>query len=252
MRLLGACAGRELSAGARHGARSGGRPAVAGAARARAAARRIAQLGFALCEADPRRDLEAFADTLDAITASRRGGGARALAPMKLHPDYRAAVLALVGARAMNAIDPDAARRSARLDADGRLVDAEPRLFELNARAGGGIGLAAGGAADRYARAAGAAAGDRDLAQRDRRRWRGRSRIVGARRARGGRRARSKSAAGGRARHGARRRDRARRRFLRGAADWLWETDASLRITLLSIEAGARYGFDAARCWGSR
>jgi hypothetical protein len=55
----------------------------------------IAQIGYALCEADSRRDLESFADTLDAI-ASITGHEARmALAPMKLHPDYRSAVLAL-------------------------------------------------------------------------------------------------------------------------------------------------------------
>lgn len=55
----------------------------------------IAKTGYALCEADPRRDLEAFADTLDAIAAISAGEARNALAPMKLHPDYRAAVLAL-------------------------------------------------------------------------------------------------------------------------------------------------------------
>ncbi|OSZ63667.1 PAS domain-containing sensor histidine kinase [Sphingomonas sp. IBVSS2] len=38
--------------------------------------------------------------------------------------------------------------------------------------------------------------------------------------------------------------------FFRSAADWLWETDASLRITFLSIEAGARYGFDSSMMLG--
>ena len=55
----------------------------------------IAKAGYALCEADPRRDLERFADTLDAIAAIGAGEARNALAPMKLHPDYRAAVLAL-------------------------------------------------------------------------------------------------------------------------------------------------------------
>ena len=55
----------------------------------------VAKVGYALCEADPRRDLENFADTLDAIAAIDAGEARTALAPMKLHPDYRAAVLAL-------------------------------------------------------------------------------------------------------------------------------------------------------------
>lgn len=55
----------------------------------------IAKVGYALCEADPRRDLEYFADMLDAIASIDSGEARTALAPMKLHPDYRAAVLAL-------------------------------------------------------------------------------------------------------------------------------------------------------------
>ena len=55
----------------------------------------IAKAGYALCEADPRRDLESFADTLDAIVSIAAAEARNALAPMKLHPDYRAAVLAL-------------------------------------------------------------------------------------------------------------------------------------------------------------
>lgn len=55
----------------------------------------IAKVGYALSEADPRRDLEAFADTLDAIAAVGAAEARAALAPMKLHPDYRAAVVAL-------------------------------------------------------------------------------------------------------------------------------------------------------------
>ncbi|MBW4329309.1 HAMP domain-containing histidine kinase [Stakelama sp. CBK3Z-3] len=33
--------------------------------------------------------------------------------------------------------------------------------------------------------------------------------------------------------------------FAQADADWLWETDSALRITALSREAGAKYGFDA-------
>lgn len=55
----------------------------------------VAKVGYALCEADPRRDLESFADTLDAIAAIDSSDARAALAPMKLHPDYRAAVIAL-------------------------------------------------------------------------------------------------------------------------------------------------------------
>jgi hypothetical protein len=55
----------------------------------------IARIGYALSEADSRRDLESFADTLDVIAAIDAGEARTALAPMKLDPDYRAAVLAL-------------------------------------------------------------------------------------------------------------------------------------------------------------
>ncbi|RYD95562.1 MAG: DUF2336 domain-containing protein, partial [Sphingomonadales bacterium] len=46
----------------------------------------IAQIGYALCEADPRRDLEDFADTLDTITQVSAQAAREALAPLKLHP----------------------------------------------------------------------------------------------------------------------------------------------------------------------
>lgn len=55
----------------------------------------IAQIGYALCEADPRRDLEAFADTLDVVTSITPQEAREALGPLRLHPDYRAAVIAL-------------------------------------------------------------------------------------------------------------------------------------------------------------
>ena len=55
----------------------------------------VAQIGYALSEADPRRDLERFADTLDTIAAITGAEARQALAPLKLHPDYRAAMAAL-------------------------------------------------------------------------------------------------------------------------------------------------------------
>lgn len=55
----------------------------------------IARLGYALCEADPRRDLEAFADQIDLIVAVDTATARAAVAPLTLHPDYRAALLAL-------------------------------------------------------------------------------------------------------------------------------------------------------------
>jgi len=55
----------------------------------------IAQIGYALCEADPHRDLESFADTLDAAMTVDAAEARAALEPVRLHPDYRAAMLAL-------------------------------------------------------------------------------------------------------------------------------------------------------------
>lgn len=60
----------------------------------------IARIGLALAEADPRRDIEAFADALDGIAATTPEAARGALSPLKLHPDYRAAMLALARARA--------------------------------------------------------------------------------------------------------------------------------------------------------
>ncbi|MDF2387503.1 DUF2336 domain-containing protein [Nostoc ellipsosporum NOK] len=55
----------------------------------------VAQIGYALSEADPRRDLEKFADTLDTIAAIAPAEARNALAPLRLDPDYRAARIAL-------------------------------------------------------------------------------------------------------------------------------------------------------------
>ena len=38
--------------------------------------------------------------------------------------------------------------------------------------------------------------------------------------------------------------------FVRSGADWLWESDAALRLTFLSPTAGSRFGFDAAEMLG--
>ena len=58
----------------------------------------MARLGLALTEADPRRDIEAFANMLDTIMAVEVEDARAALAGLRLPADYRAAVLALGGA----------------------------------------------------------------------------------------------------------------------------------------------------------
>jgi hypothetical protein len=60
----------------------------------------IARIGLALADADPRRDIEAFADELDTIAAIPLEDARAALAPLALHPDFRAALRALGRARA--------------------------------------------------------------------------------------------------------------------------------------------------------
>ncbi|MEI9927056.1 MAG: ATP-binding protein [Sphingomonas sp.] len=151
----------------------------------------------------------------------------------------------------MNAIDPTLPTAIGQVDSQGRLVDAESRLHELNARAGGAIGapLAVPQIATlaRLAQRLGisisrnviAADGDDDLEL-----WvRAEPRDGGVFLQVSGWRPRSgwRAAAAEAERDGD---------FFRSAADWLWETDASLRITFLSIEAGARYGFDSSAMLG--
>ena len=151
----------------------------------------------------------------------------------------------------MNVIDPNLPLSIARLDAEGRLIDAEARLFELNMRAGGTIGapLAVPQIATlaRLSQRLGiaisrnviAADGEDDLEL-----WvRAEPEQGGVRLEVSGWRLRP----GWRAPAGEPERDGD---FFRSAADWLWETDASLRITFLSIEAGARYGFDSSMMLG--
>ncbi|WP_431470658.1 sensor histidine kinase [Sphingosinithalassobacter sp. LHW66-3] len=151
----------------------------------------------------------------------------------------------------MNAIDPALPIAIGRVDAKGRLLDAESRLAELNARAGGAPGkpLAVPQIATlaRLAQRLGiaisrhviAADGEDDLEL-----WvRAEPEEGGVRLEVSGWRPR----AAWRAPASEPERDSD---FFRSAADFLWETDASLRITYLSIEAGARYGFDSSGMLG--
>ncbi|HXH17119.1 MAG TPA: DUF2336 domain-containing protein [Sphingomonas sp.] len=55
----------------------------------------IAKVGLALSEADPRRDIEAFADALDAIVAIDVEAARASIAPLALHRDFRMALRAL-------------------------------------------------------------------------------------------------------------------------------------------------------------
>lgn len=55
----------------------------------------IARIGLALSDADPRRDIDLFADSLDDIVAVAPAAARQALAPLLLHRDYRAALVAL-------------------------------------------------------------------------------------------------------------------------------------------------------------
>lgn len=61
----------------------------------------IAQIGFALCEADPRRDLAQFVDLIDALGGIDRSAGREMLAQLRLDPDYRAARATMAGAAAL-------------------------------------------------------------------------------------------------------------------------------------------------------
>lgn len=58
----------------------------------------VARLGVALSEADPRRNVEAFADLLDSIMAVEPAEAQAVLATLRLPADYRRAILALEGA----------------------------------------------------------------------------------------------------------------------------------------------------------
>ncbi|MCY1169774.1 DUF2336 domain-containing protein [Sphingomonas echinoides] len=55
----------------------------------------IARIGLALCEAEPVRNLDRFADGINDILAISPSTARHALAPLLLHRDYRAALVAL-------------------------------------------------------------------------------------------------------------------------------------------------------------
>ncbi len=152
----------------------------------------------------------------------------------------------------MNAPDLSLHPAFAHLDTAGRLIEADARLLELNARAGGakGAGFAvpeiagmarlAGRLGIGIARAIVVADGDDDLDL-----WvRADPEDGGVMIAASGWRARpawvSKASPAERASD-----------FTRAGADWLWETDAALRITHITLDAGLREGFDAAAMLGA-
>jgi signal transduction histidine kinase len=151
---------------------------------------------------------------------------------------------------ASKSLDPVVPLAVARLDAGGRLIDAEPRLRALNDRAGGGIGapLALPGIAAiahlahrlgiAISRSVVAADGEEELDL-----W------VRAGPDRGGVRL---EVSGWRARPAWRPASDPGRDgdFLRATGDWLWETDGALRLTFLSPEAGQRHGFDVREMLG--
>lgn len=144
----------------------------------------------------------------------------------------------------LNVLDPVLPVAIGRLDSAGRLLDAEPRLRALNERAGGSIGAPLAvpqiAAIARLSQRLGipisrnvvAADGDDDIDL-----W------VRAGPDHGGVRL---EVSGWRSRPAWRPVAEAERDgdFFRAAGDWLWETDASLRFTFLSLEAGDRFGFD--------
>lgn len=151
----------------------------------------------------------------------------------------------------MNAMEPNLPIAMGRIDRDGRLVHAEARLADLNARAGGKVGapLAVPPIASiaRLAQRLGiaisrgvvAADGEDDIDL-----WvRAEPDPDGVRLEVSGWRPR----AAWQAPDGdALREDD----FLRAEADWVWETDAAMRITHLAVEAGIEHGFDAAAMLG--
>lgn len=141
------------------------------------------------------------------------------------------------------------------VDRDGRLIEADQRLHDLNARAGGAIGqplavpqiAALSRLAQRLgilvSRAVVAADGPDDLelwvrAEPDTADAVGsvRLHITGWR---------SRAAWYPAAAAEERATD-----FLRSEGDWLWETDSALRLTFLSLSAGTHYGFDVAAMLG--
>ncbi len=150
----------------------------------------------------------------------------------------------------MNAHDPGLPPAFGRVDRAGLLVHAEPRLAELNRRAGGGVGLPiavppiatlvrlAQRLGIAVSRAVVVADGEDDVEL-----WaRVEPDAEGARLEVGGWQARDPWPA---ETDGEGHPD-----FLRADADWLWETDAALHLTFVSEGAGPAHGFDAASVLG--
>jgi signal transduction histidine kinase len=151
----------------------------------------------------------------------------------------------------MNVVDPGLPSVRGLIDLHGRLIEADQRLNELNARAGGAIGQSIAipeiatlarlaqrlGILISRAVVAGDGDGDVDLWVKAGPAPEGvRLDITGWRM-----RAAWRPGASDHERDGD---------FLRSGADWLWESDAALRLTFLSVPAGARYGFDTAEMLG--
>ena len=148
----------------------------------------------------------------------------------------------------MNAPDLEAHATVAHatLDAAGRVLTAEFPLLELNARAGGGVGrplaLPPLATVARLARRLGIVVSRSVVVadeEADLEMWvRAQPDGSGVRLAISGWRERSawRPEADG---------DDIRSDFMHADADWRWETDTSLRLTRVSIEAGRRHGFDA-------
>lgn len=151
----------------------------------------------------------------------------------------------------MNAIEPNMPIAMGRIGPDGRLVHAEARLADLNARAGGKVGapLAVPPIASiaRLAQRLGIAISrgvvaadgedDIDLWVRAEPDSEGVRLEVSGWRPRGAWQAPEGDSL---------REDD----FLRAEADWIWETDAAMRITHLAAEAGVEPGLDLAAMLG--
>ena len=151
----------------------------------------------------------------------------------------------------MNVVDPGLHAVSARTDGEGRLRDADPRLMDLIRRSGGAIGEVIAipeiAALDRLARRLGIAIarpvvvgdGEDDLELNVRAEPDGEGVTL--------------DVSGWRARPAWRNATAVEHResdFVRAEADWVWETDAALRLTHVTLDAGVRYGFDAAAMLG--
>jgi len=151
----------------------------------------------------------------------------------------------------MNVTDPMLMSVRGLIDREGRLLEADQKLHDLNARAGGGVGQPIAipqiATLARLAQRLGilvsrgvvAADGDDDVEL-----W------VRAEPDAGGVQLmitgwRTRTAWHPEAAQGEREGD-----FLRSAGDWSWETDSALRITFLSINAGAKFGFDSGAMLG--